>query len=252
MAPGERSVTSLLRAALRWLLDNPIGPSLLALAVGIPVVLLLSWPYYGVEPKSFWQNVLVEAHGLLFDLFVIGIVVASLLWRREKKVRLLQLRQDIEAIRFWQSEEAKFRIVAAAKELSTRGVHGINLSQCYLVNADFVSTDLTGANFMLARCTAALFACANLSEARLRLGQFERASFQDAKLMRLRDCAGANFKEADFRNADLSDADLSGALLRGAANLTVEQLSRCKSLKQVDLDEGVVRALNAAGYGNLL
>ena len=39
----------------------------------------------GLYNKSFWENVLVEAHGLVFDIFSIGIVLVWMDTHRQKR-----------------------------------------------------------------------------------------------------------------------------------------------------------------------
>jgi len=56
----------------------------------------------------------------------------------------------------------------------------------------------------------------------------------------------ANFSRADFYRADLSETDLSGADLKKAKNLTIEQLSKVKTLYNAKLDEELRKQLEEA------
>ena len=47
----------------------------------------------------------------------------------------------------------------------------------------------------------------------------------------------ANFKEANFQEANLQEANLQGADLQGAQHLSVNQLSKVKTLHATKLDE---------------
>ena len=65
------------------------------------------------------------------------------------------------------------------------------------------------------------------------------------------DLSGANLSGANLNVADLSDADLYGAVLREAENLTIEQLSKVKSLYGVKLDAELMEQIKEK-YPNLL
>ena len=84
-----------------------------------------------------------------------------------------------------------------------------------LLNCDFTSADLRGANFVKARLDGCRFDQADLSGADMREAKMERAKFTNA------DVSDVNFRDAllnsaVFTNADIESARFSGANLRGA------------------------------------
>ena len=84
-----------------------------------------------------------------------------------------------------------------------------------LLNCDFTSADLRGANFVKARLDGCRFDQADLSGANMREAKMERAKFTNA------DLSDVNFRDAllnsaVFTNADIESARFSGANLRGA------------------------------------
>ncbi|MCB0083104.1 MAG: hypothetical protein KDE47_19320, partial [Caldilineaceae bacterium] len=52
--------------------DNPIELALIVFFAAFLLVVSLSFPYYSF---AFYENVLVEAHGMLLDLLIIGVFV---------------------------------------------------------------------------------------------------------------------------------------------------------------------------------
>jgi uncharacterized protein YjbI with pentapeptide repeats len=86
-----------------------------------------------------------------------------------------------------------------------------------------------------------LFIGANLEQARIIKSNLKNANLKQTNLkgvvFRVTNLEGANFEEADFEGADLKDADFSRASLIGAKNLTVDQLSKVKTLYYAKLDD---------------
>jgi Uncharacterized low-complexity proteins len=105
--------------------------------------------------------------------------------------------------------------------LQETNLHGANLFDANLSRVNLSGADLSDAN--LSR--------ADLSEADLSL-----ANLSDADLF-LADLSNAKLSSADLSGAKLSIAKLSGAKLSGARNLTIDQLSKVKTLYGAELDE---------------
>lgn len=95
--------------------------------------------------------------------------------------------------------------------LKDKEIHGLDFNSTYLIEANLEGVNLERADFELAN-----FAMANLDGAILK---------------------GADLRYTNFGLAHLSGADLEGANLKGARNLTVDQLSKVKSLYKAKLDE---------------
>ena len=69
--------------------------------------------------KEFIRDVLVEAHGMLFDILIIGTFIFALHTlvesRREKKRNIERWQEEIYDFIGWESEEAKVRILGNIK-----------------------------------------------------------------------------------------------------------------------------------------
>ena len=61
----------------------------------------------------------------------------------------------------------------------------------------------------------------------------------------------AILNDADFSHAQLKGADLSYAQLKGARNLTIEQLSKVKTLYKAELDSILMKGIKT-DYPHLL
>jgi hypothetical protein len=71
---------------------------------------------------EFLNSILVEAHGLLFDIFVFGILIVFFNKMGEKRRNIKRWQEEIDDFRGWNSEEAKFRIVGNIKRLNRNGI----------------------------------------------------------------------------------------------------------------------------------
>ena len=200
--------------------ESPLKLAILTFAIFFIIVTALSFRHYGSE---FYENILIEAHGMLFDLFVIGVFVYWLNSIGEQKRQLDQrterYQDEIEDYLGWDEPEATFRIVGNIKRLNRLGVSDIYLTHAYLRRANLVGANLVEANLVEANLSGAHLSKAELLETDLR-----RANLSGAELL-----------ETDLRRANLRGANLRGANLRGAslwgANLCGANLSKAELLE---------------------
>ncbi len=247
------------------LIQKPILTSFLVFGLLSVLVLGLSMPYYLADFDSIYMNVLAEAHGMLFDILIIGIL---LFWLRnigEEKQRISQFLDEIDDFRMWESNEAAFRNVGNIKRLNRHGVFNIDLVGCYLKKTNISGINLNSSNLNTADLSNSILIEANLSKTRMNQTNFENANLNHADLTDSF-ASGTNFKDAfmiksnlkgaflikaDFKNGFLMEANLSNCSLAeasfenanlykanftGATGLTIEQLSKAKSLYLASFD----------------
>ncbi|MEL6535410.1 MAG: pentapeptide repeat-containing protein [Bacteroidota bacterium] len=247
------------------ILEKPLLTSFLVLILLAILVLSLSYPYYQNDFTNFWGQVLAEAHGMLFDIAVIGILIFWLNRNGEKRLRIRMYKDEIDDFRLWESDEAAFRTVGNIKRLNRNKIFNINLVNCHLARTNLSYTVLKESNMNNANLSGANLLQCNLENARLNQANLENANMNQANMLGAY-ASGANFKDAvliktileraflikaDFTNAFLMEADLRGAFLtgaemenanlykadlRGAIGLTVEQLKSVKTLYQAKFD----------------
>ena len=149
-----------------------------------------------------------------------------------------------------------------------------NLEEAYLRKANLEEAYLEKANLKKVNLEAANLEEANLEEAYLREAKLEGANFKGANL-RKANLGAANLGAADLTETNLKGAKLDsayfgkdclglcettnllyatleGADLKGAKNLTVNQLSKAKTLYKAELDEELEAKLREKGFGYLL
>lgn len=245
--------------------EKPILTSTIVLFVVGILVIIASLPYYNENFHGFFGQVLAEAHGMIFDIAVIGILILWLNKTGEKRSRIRTYKDEIDDFRLWESEEAAFRTVGNIKRLNRHKLYNINLAHSYLVKTNLNYVKLIGANLNYANLFNSALIDVNLEGARLNQTNFENCNMNQS-LLRKAYANGAIFKDtylikadfekaflikADFRNAFLMEANLQGAYLtgadftnanlyktdfRGAKGLSIESLTEAKTLYLAKFD----------------
>lgn len=245
--------------------EKPILTSFIVLIVAAFLVTSLSLPYYLADFDAFYAQILAEAHGMIFDILVIGILIFWLNRRGETRQRIRTYKDEIDDFRLWESEEAAFRTVGNIKRLNRHRITKIDLVETFLAKTNLNHVKLTESNLNSANIKSSFLNQANLQRTRLNQTCFENANLNQADLSESY-AGGANFRDAfliktnlqscflikaDFTNAflmeaNLTDAHLTGAIfdnaslykadLRGATGITIERLSKAKTLYQALLD----------------
>jgi hypothetical protein len=253
-------------------IEKPLLTSTLVLLIVTIIVVGLSLSYYINEFDTFIVQVLAEAHGMIFDIAVIGILIFWLNQNGEIRRRIRTYKDEIDDFRLWESEEAAFRTVGNIKRLNRHKIHEINLVNCHLPRTNLNYANLAGSNANSANISQSSLIESNLENARLNQTNFENSNLNQANLTGAY-ASGANFKDAflikahfenaflikaNFNNAFLMEANLQNcylmgadfenaslykADLRGAKGLTVEQLSKVKTLYLARFDDEILEQI---------
>ena len=212
---------------------------------------------------NFWEGVRTEAHGMIFDLWIIGVFILFLNEIARKRNENQRYMDEIDDFKSWKSEEAKYRIIGNIKRLNRNNITNINLSRCYLeivnlkeVNlqdADLKRANLLGTNFQDANLQRVNFQGANLEGTNFQSANLQHVNFQDVGNFATdrTNLKGTNFSMANLAKSDFQQKNLQGVNfqqtnlqgvnfqevdLRGVKNLTIKQLSKVKTLYLAELD----------------
>jgi len=252
--------------AYNRVIEKPLLTSTLVLVAVSVVVLSLSLKYYLTDFDAFWAQILAEAHGMIFDIAVIGILIFWLNQNGQTRQRIRFYKDEIDDFRLWESEEAAFRTVGNIKRLNRHNIYEINLVNCFLAKTNLNYVNLKGSNMNSANISQSSMIEANLENTRLNQTNFENSNLNQANFKGAY-ASGANFKDAflikaqfenaflikaNFNNAYLMEANLSNSYLmgadlenaslykadlRGAKGLTIEQLAKAKTLYLAKFDD---------------
>jgi uncharacterized protein YjbI with pentapeptide repeats len=264
-----------LMAKLDEIIERPILTSSLVLVLVAILVLSLSAPYYLNDFNAFWAQILAEAHGMIFDIAVIGILIFWLNQNGEVRQRIRVYRDEIDDFRLWESEEAAFRTVGNIKRLNRHKIFEVNLVNSYLAKTNLNYINLKGSNLNSANVSNSSLIETNLENTRLNQTNFENSNLNQA-IMRGAYASGANLKDAylikadfegafliktNFKNAYLMEANLKNSYLmgadfenaslykadlRGAKGLTIDQLRRAKTLYLARFDDELLQQVREA------
>ncbi len=232
-----------IKRIFNFIITNPVAIAITVFIVVTIIVISLSFKHYD---SVFGLNVLVEAHGMLFDILVIGILILFLNRLAEKRIANQRYEDEIDDFRDWKEMEAAYRIAGNIKRLNKNGFKGrINLGNCYLKDTNLAHTNLNKANLRRAILQGVLLNGADLQGAILHGADLQGANL-NANLwvvtsLKSKHTGAANLQGANLTRANLSGAGLQGAILhgadlQGARNLTLEQLSKVKTLYEAKLD----------------
>lgn len=261
-----------LNESFNAVIEKPLLTSSIVLVCVAVLVISLSLRYYIADYDSFMAQVLAEAHGMIFDIAVIGILIFWLNQNGEIRQRIRTYKDEIDDFRLWESEEAAFRTVGNIKRLNRHKIHEINLVNCYLPRTNLNYVNLQGSNLNSANVSQSSLIEADLENARLNQTNFENSNLNQVNLKGAY-ASGANFKDAflikaklegaflikaSFNNAFLMEANMQNAYLmgadfenaslykadlRGAKGLTVEQLSKVKTLYLARFDDEILEQI---------
>lgn len=254
------------------IIEKPLLTSTIVLAGVAVLVLSLSINYYLNDFDNFWGQILAEAHGMIFDIAIIGILIFWLNQNGETRQRIRTYKDEIDDFRLWESDEAAFRTVGNIKRLNRHKIHEINLVNCHLARTNLNYVNLKGSNLNSANFSSSSLIETNMENTRLNQTNFENANLNQA-MLKGSYASGANFKDAflikaqfensflikaNFKNAFLMEANLSGSYLmgadfenaslykadlRGVKGLTIEQLTKAKTLYLAKFDDEILEEI---------
>src|SRR6478735_8233045 len=255
-------------------IEKPLLTSTIVLVLVTVLVLSLSMRYYMRDFDTFWPQILAQAHGMIFDIAVIGILIFWLNQNGEIRQRIRTYKDEIDDFRLWESEEAAFRTVGNIKRLNRHKIYEINLVNCHLARTNLSHVNLKASNLNSANLSNSSLIETNLENTRLNQTNFENSNLNQANLKGAY-ASGANFKDAflikanfegtfliktNFKNAylmegnmqnsylmgaDFENASLYKADLRGAKGLTIEQLTKAKTLYLAKFDDEILEQVKA-------
>jgi uncharacterized protein YjbI with pentapeptide repeats len=186
------------------------------------LVTLISWRYWQRNFSGFLENILIEAHGMVLDLLVIGWLVFWINQLAEKRLTIKRYNEEIEDFLGWEGNEAKFRIIGLIRRLNGLHTRPAKLHRAFLVEGELENVDLRGVD--------------------LRDAHLESASLNDANLEGA-DLRGAFLHKAQLRHANLKKVDLRGANLSGMTQYFPNQILLYEDMpEQIQGDPGALMA----------
>lgn len=208
-----------------------------SIVIGIPLGLIILFGYlrlFHLSPESAWINILVEAHGLIFDIIFFSIIMAIYANLQERKNRITRYKEELDDYRGWDDKEAAYRVAGIIRRLEREGVNDIDLNDLHFGN-----------------CTEKTIKKAIQENARL-IGLPRYLCYQNL--------TGANLRAIELSNTEFEQSLLNGVILLGAtlnyctfqevwlndANLEASKMTNAV-LDRVDLKKANLRRADFSG-----
>ena len=207
------------------------------------------------DDQFSWHDIIVEFHGLIFDLVVLGILLTIYENINDKKEKINRYSEEIDDFRHWKSDEAKFRIIGNIKRLYDLGVTKFNLMNCYLKDGDLQEYNFTGSNFYFANLAGSSLIRSNLTNCQIGICDLSRThlvgtTFLNADLNHslfnhaiITQCnfTNANLKNADFENSTINksifdNADMSNVILKNVRTYNQNWLQDLEQSKVIGIE----------------
>lgn len=227
---------------------------------------------WGLYSKSFFENILGNAHGGIIDLLVVGVILYWFEQRSTTREDIVRHEETLSDLRLYRAPDASYRILGTVKRLLALGVKklqlselslsGVEIKQVEFINSNFHATIFTNSHlynvtFDRCNCDAAIFAGAKFEHISFKNSSLRRAKFQDATLKGIdftscqiedanftnANLRSANFRGVDCRGVDFKNADLQSANFLGALNLSLQMISSAKSIKSLKSGDPSIKGL---------
>jgi len=211
---------------------NKVLSAFIVLIIAVVIVGSISISKY--DDITFLEGILIEAHGMLLDILIIGVFILWLNRLGERRMEVQRYKNEIDDFRYWESDEAKFRIVGNINRLNRLKISAIDLYDCTLNKAHLKDAMLQGAEL-----TGANLQGAYLRDADLRGANLAGANLRNANLQ------GVNFEGAQLFSANFCDADLTLAILN------LEQIANVNTLYKAIMDDELRKQIEE-NYRHLL
>ncbi len=176
-----------------------------------------------LNKADFFEGITVEAYGMLFDIFVLGIMFSIIYKFTENRRNIKRYLEEIDDFRGWDEKEAMYRNIGNIKRLLKLGVKGeeLYLFRCNLIGVNLAGDNLSGARLWEANLEGADLEGADLTGAELKGANLLQTYLYETNLSGA-DLSRANLSGATLTDANLEGADFTGAHLKGADLLGVE------------------------------
>jgi hypothetical protein len=226
----------------------------------------------GLYNRDFWENVLVEMHGMVVELAVVGILLVWLDGRRDKKQKLSQCREDLKNYAKLDFPEAHLKkigilktlVLAGEKGLDARYLHlsGRNLSDINIINWNMIGLKVNDGKLEASRFDGVDARSSNFVKCKIKNVTFEggslyRCKFEGAKLRQVL-FKSVRIEKAEFTHCDMPNtvfdrvslkgvkfegANLANCSFKSAFDIDVNELSKATTLDYIAIDNTLLLEL---------
>lgn len=271
---------------MKIIIKSPVATLAIIAAILVLVVFLITafWDdvsstvlpntILGLYNKDFWENFLVEMHGIVFELAIIGVLILWLDSKRSKLGEITRLREDLEDYSTLDFPEINVKKLGHIKRLNEHNIKNIDVQNLVLnglkvkgiiaedsrligltiiagsiIGSNFKSMKMRSSNFQKSTIKSTNFESCDLLKGKFNESICKGVDFTNSSLERAEftnsDLQSSIFNGCDVREAKFDRANLKHASFHNAIHLTPELLLRAKSLDYVKVSDEIMAELIA-------
>lgn len=128
-----------------WIKTEIFSSTVIFSVITLLLCVLISLSLYSIYPDyrvGFFEGIFIEFNGMIFDIFVFGIVTAVFIQLTEKNRELTRQREIIDDYKKWDSDEGKLRIAGAVRRINRLGRTDIDFGGLEISKFSFRQHDI--------------------------------------------------------------------------------------------------------------
>lgn len=212
---------------------NKIKKSKTNLFIGLAICCLILVIVLDLFDSNFsYHDILVESHGLVFDLFIFGILLTIYETVNHRKEQIERYKEEISDYKFWKSEESMYRTRGLIKRLVDLGEKNLDLSFCYLATDKSFGQykDMTNWNFTGAVLNDSFFCVSDMTNSNFYFANLQESRFDNVNLTNAQ-FDSTNLIDSKFLNCDLTNTNFDNAAINN-----INWFNRLESEKNIGVD----------------
>ncbi len=154
-------------------------------------------------------DILVEFHGLFFDLVVFGIILTIYDTWKQRRERISTLLDQLDDFWDWETDEGILRKVGIIKRLIEMNYELPRMTAIRLSGADFFNLEFTRLIFQNSKLDNSKFNWAKLTDSFFSGSDFRNSNFEYCKFYK------STIAASDFENANLRFCNFIDTVIRG-------------------------------------
>jgi len=226
----------------------------------------------GLYNRDFWENFLVEMHGIVFELSIIGVLILWLDSKRSKLGEITRLREDLNDYSTLDFPEINVKKLGHIKRLNEHNIKNIDVQNLILNKLKVKGIIAEGAKLIGLKIVAGSIVSSNFKSMKMRSSNFQESTiknttFESCDLLKSKFnesiCKGVDFSNSSLERADFTASDLQSSIFNGcdvreakfdganlkhvsfhnAKHLTSELLLKAKNLDYVKVSDEIMAKL---------
>jgi uncharacterized protein YjbI with pentapeptide repeats len=246
---------------VRNIFNSPVKTAILITSLTLILIIYITsyWEFVsssifpntviGLYEKSFWENILVEMHGMVIELIIVGILVIWLDSRRSKNNEVIRLIEDLEDYAELDFPEINVKKLGHLKRLNSAGIKEINVQNLLLNHLKLRNLSIENSKMIGLKVFNGGLYNTNFSNVNMRSSNFENATIQNSIFKNcillksnFKDgiCKGVSFEKSSIERVDYTNCNLQSSLFLGCdmrgVKLQGANLKQCSFKEVIHLD----------------